>query len=168
MNNVTINYLSRAELWLFITTLAYFLMNGAQIFETTVIVPRWSAAPPESFQLFKGKYGLDLKIFWIVIHSIHELTFIAAIIFCWKLDPVRNWLLILFAIHFAVRVWTIVYFAPNIISFQKMANGEGGVTDLVSKVNMWRVLNYVRVGLFVVVSLGLLPICAKVMSYLSK
>jgi hypothetical protein len=164
MNNVTINYLSRAELWLFITTLTYFLMNGAQIFETTVIVPRWSAAPPESFQLFKGKYGLDLKTFWIVIHSIHELTFIAAIIFCWKLDPVRNWLLILFAIHFAVRVWTIVYFAPNIISFQKVANGESVVTDLVSKVNMWRVLNYVRVGLFVVVSLGLLPLCMRVVA----
>ncbi len=168
MNNVTINYLSRAELWLFITTLVYFLMNGAQLFETAVVVPRWTAAPPESFQLFKGKYGLDLKTFWIVIHSIHELTFIAAIIFCWKLDPIRNWLLILFVMHFAVRVWTIVYFAPNIISFQKMANGEAIVTNLVSKVNKWQALNYVRVGVFILVSLGLIPICIKLMNMMKQ
>lgn len=34
------NYIVRAETWLFITTLVYFLMNGAQIFETAVIVPK--------------------------------------------------------------------------------------------------------------------------------
>jgi hypothetical protein len=116
MNNITANYLARAETWLFITTLAYFLMNGAQIFETAVIVPKWTASPPDSFQLFKGKYGLDFKTFWIAMHSLHEITFILAVIFCWKLDPIRNWLLILFAIHFAVRVWTLMYFAPNIMS----------------------------------------------------
>jgi hypothetical protein len=32
MNTITVNYFSRAETWLFITTLAYFMMNGAQIF----------------------------------------------------------------------------------------------------------------------------------------
>jgi hypothetical protein len=79
---MTADYLSRAELWLLITTLIYFLMNGAGIFETAVIVPKWTAEAPESFQLFKGKYGLDLKIFWIAIHSIHEITFMLAIAFC--------------------------------------------------------------------------------------
>src|SRR5688500_15354527 len=114
MNGITENYVFRAELWLLITTLVYFLMNGAQLFETAVIVPKWTAAPPESFQLFKGNYGLDFKAFWIGLHSVHEITFILAIIFCWKLE-IRNWLLILFALHFAVRVWTLIYFAPNII-----------------------------------------------------
>src|SRR5688572_18515074 len=126
MNVITTSYLSRAEAWLLITTLIYFLMNGAQIFETAVIVPKWTADPPHSFQLFQGKYGLDFKWFWIVVHSLHEITFIVAIIFCWKLDPIRNGLLILFAVHFAVRVWTLAYFAPNIIDFQKIANTSGG------------------------------------------
>ena len=43
--NITESYLSRAELWMTITTLAYFLMNGAQIFETAVLVPKWTANP---------------------------------------------------------------------------------------------------------------------------
>ena len=161
MNNITAEYLSRAETWLIITTLIYFLMNGAQIFETAVIVPKWTASPPESFQVFKGKYGLDFKLFWIVLHSIHELTFILAIIFCWKLD-IRNWLILLFAIHFAVRAWTLIYFAPNIIEFQKIANTTGEGSGLLQRTRKWRNLNYLRVALFIAVSIGLIPLCIKI------
>lgn len=161
MENITSSYLSRAETWLFVTTLAYFLMNGAQIFETAVVVPQWTASPPESFQMLRN---LDLKNFWIVMHSIHEITFILAVIFCWRLDPVRNWLLILLAAHFAVRVWTLMYFAPNIIGFQKMTDTVTTGMDLANKTALWQALNYVRVGIFVAVSIGLIPLCIKVMN----
>jgi len=159
MDSVTVNYMSRAEIWLLITTLIYFLMNGAQIFETTVIVPKWTASPPESFNIFKGKYSPDLKTFWIVLHSIHEVTFIIAIIFCWKLEATRDWLLILFAVHFAVRAWTILYFAPNIIAFQKIANNiNNNGTSLLKRTIRWRNLNYIRVGLFIAISIMLIPL----------
>jgi hypothetical protein len=164
MENISSEYLSRGTTWLFITTLVYFLMNGAQIFETAVIVPKWTASPPESFQMFKGKYGLDFKAFWIALHSIHEITFILAIIFCWKLDPIRNWLLILFAIHFIVRIWTLAYFAPNIIEFQKIANTTNIGIDLLNRTKLWRTLNYIRVGIFIAVSLGLIPMCLKIIN----
>lgn len=159
--NVTASYLSRAELWVMVTTLTYFLMNGAQIFETAVLVPRWTANPPETFSLLANKNGVSLKTFWIIFHSLHELTFILAIAFCWKLIPIRNTLLILFAVHFAVRVWTIAYFAPNIIEFQKIAEGLSSTTDLVKRSNTWKVLNYVRVGIFIAVSIGLIPLLVK-------
>ena len=160
---ITAEYLTRATTWLFITTLFYFLMNGAQIYETAVIVPKWTAEPPYSFQLFKGKYGLDLKTFWIVIHSLHEITFIMAIVFCWKLTGIRNWLLILFAVHFAVRAWTLAYFAPNIIDFQKVANSVHEGVNLVKRANIWRTLNYIRVAVFIAVSFGLIPLCIKIL-----
>ncbi len=162
MTIVTGEYLLRAQIWLVITTLLYFMMNGAQLFETTVIVPKWAASPPESFELFRGKYGLDFKVFWIVFHSIHEVTFILAIIFCWKLDSIRSWLLILFAIHFAVRVWTLIYFAPNIIDFQKMANTLTYSAELHQRTISWRNLNYLRVTFFIAVSIGLIPVCIRV------
>ena len=165
MNNITANYLFRAETWLVITTLAYFLMNGAQIFETAVIVPKWTASPPESLQMFKGSYGLDFKAFWITMHSIHEITFILAIIFSWKLDPIRNWLLILFAIHFAVRAWTLIYFAPNIIEFQKITTTTNIGADLLNRASLWRTLNYIRVSIFIAVSFGLIPLCLKIMNW---
>lgn len=161
MESITANYLTRAEIWLCITTLIYFLLNGAQIFETVVIVPKWTASPPQSFHLLKG---IDLKKFWIIMHSIHEITFILAIIFCWKLDPIRNWLIVLFVVHFAVRVWTLGYFAPNIIEFQKIANYNEAGTDLLNRAALWRKLNYIRVGIFLAVSIGLIPLCIRVMN----
>jgi hypothetical protein len=168
MNDVTETYLSRAETWLLLTTLVYFLMNGAQLFETLVIVPKWTVSPPESFGLFRGKYGLDFKVFWIAMHSVHEITFLLAILFCWKLE-IRNWLLVLFAVHVAVRVWTLAYFAPNIIAFQQLANAAGSgtstlpATDLFKRASLWKNLNYVRVGIFIAVSLGLLPLCVRLL-----
>ena len=39
-------------------------MNGAQIFETVLIVTAWTAAPPASLALFQGEFGLDFKTLW--------------------------------------------------------------------------------------------------------
>jgi hypothetical protein len=164
MEGLTANYLTRAEIWLCITTLIYFLMNGAQMFETLVFVPKWTESPPENFKLLLDGKGMSLKVFWIVFHSIHEITFILAIIFCWKIDPVRNWLLVLFIFHFAVRAWTLSYFAPNIIAFQKMAESAIFTEDLTQRTSLWQMLNYIRVAIFLVISCALIPLCIKLFS----
>lgn len=164
MEHLSLSYLNRAELWLCISTLLYFLMNGAQIFETLILVPKWTLSPPDNFKLLLDGQGASLKNFWIIMHSLHEVTFILAIICCWKIDPVRNWLLVLFAIHMAVRIWTLSYFAPNIIDFQKVAADSSLGKDLVRRTSLWQSLNYVRVAIFIVVSIGLIPLCIKLFS----
>ena len=168
MENLSVSYLNRAEIWLFITTLLYFLMNGAQIFETAVIVPKWTANAPQSFQWLTDKNGMSLKSFWILFHSVHEIAFILAIVFCWKIDPVRNWLLILFILHFAVRVWTILYFAPNIMAFEKAATATDLSVNWEAKAALWKTLNYLRVGLFIVLSIGLIPLCIKLLNLVQR
>jgi hypothetical protein len=154
MNSLSAAYLSRAETWMLITTLAYFTMNGAQLFETFVLIPRWTSRPPVSLQLFN--FGLPLKAFWIWIHSLHEITFILAIVFCWKIEPIRTWLIILFSVHFAVRAWTIVYFAPHIMAFEKLAATGDDPAGLAARVGRWKKMNYIRVGIFIVISFGML------------
>jgi len=161
MENITASYFTKAELWLGITTLVYFLMNGAQIFETLVFVPKWTASPPDSFKLLLDGQGAGLKNFWIIMHSLHEITFILAIVFCWKTDPVRNWLLLLFVIHSGARIWTLLFFAPNIIDFQKAAGASSLTEDMMSRTSLWQTLNYVRVAIFMAVSIGLIPLCIK-------
>jgi hypothetical protein len=164
MVNLTTSYLTRAEIWLFITILTYFLMNGAQIFETLIFVPKWAASPPDNFKMLLDGQATSLKVFWIIFHSLHEITFILAIIFCWKIDPIRNWLLVLFAIHVAVRVWTLSYFAPNIIDFQKIAENSSLAKDLINRTSLWQTLNYVRVTIFMAVSMGLIPLFFKLLN----
>ena len=161
MEHITTSYLTRAEIWLCITTLIYLCMNGAQIFETLVLVPKWVDSPPDNFSLLSDGRGASLKTFWIIFHSLHEITFILAIIFCWKIDAVRNWLLFLFTIHFVVRVWTLAYFAPNIIDFQKIAETPSLAKNLINRTSLWQTLNYLRVAIFITVSLGLIPLCIK-------
>ncbi len=162
MSTLTETYLSRAEAWLFITTLTYFAMNGAQIFETAVLVPKWTASPPASLKLLTDPHGMSLKSFWILFHSLHEITFILAIIFCWKIEPIRNGLLILFGLHVIIRIWTLLYFAPGIMEFQRISVQVNADTILAQKVSLWKSLNYLRVGLFIAVSMGLIPLCYKI------
>lgn len=164
MNGVTPEYLFTAQIWMLITTLVYFLMNGAQIFETAVIVPKWTASPPKSLEMFRGKNGLDFKVFWITFHLIHELTFILAIIFTWNLEEIRLWLLLLFILHITIRIWTLLYFAPRIIHFQKLANTGGNDPDLQQNVLQWKKLNYIRVAIFVAISLGHMPLLLSLFS----
>jgi hypothetical protein len=154
---------SAAQIALIATTLFYFTMNGAQIFETAVLIPLWTASPPSSFAVFRGPHGLDLKTFWIFAHSVHEVSFILAIFLCWRLD-VRNALLVIFALHMAVRVWTLGYFAPEIISFQQLADAEPTLlnkADLFRRVTQWKHLNVFRVTTFVALSLALIPVCIR-------
>ena len=156
------SYLTNAMVALVVTTALYFLMNGAQVFETALIVPAWTAAPPSSLGMFQGPFRLDFKVFWIVLHSLHEITFIVALVLCWRIPDVRNWLLVLLAAHIAVRVWTLLYFAPTIIAFQGMPYSSTVDETLVEKAARWRNLNYLRVGIFMAVNVGLLPLIFRV------
>jgi len=146
--------LHRAQLWLFIATAAYFIMNGAQLWETAIMIPAWTAAPPESLFFFKGPYGVDFKNFWIIVHSTHELLLIIALIFNWKFKKTRNLMLLLLVAHVAVRVWTLQYFAPTIIEFQNIELQSMVDPALVEKATEWRNLNYLRVGIFFLINLG--------------
>lgn len=151
---------SAAQVALVTTTLLYFALNGAQLFETLVLVPKWTAAPPASFTLFRGPHAIDLKTFWIATHSVHEISMLAAIALCWRLD-IRSALLVILVLHFAVRVWTLTYFAPEIISFQRIAETGEASLDLIRRVAVWKRLNGLRVAAFILLSLAMLPLCVR-------
>lgn len=146
---------------LLVTTVAYLLLNGAQLFETAVLVPVWTAAPPASLHLFQGHYGLDFKVFWIVAHSLHELTFLAALVLNWKMPFRRRVLLGILVVHIAVRAWTLLYFAPVIISFQQMPAADSVDQALLQKAVLWRKLNLVRVAVFLLLSFAIIPLNRK-------
>ena len=155
--NINTTY-SKADRWLFYSICAYFIMNGAQVWETALMVPAWTAAPPASLIFFQKPYGLDFKVFWIVLHCIHELVFIAALIFNRRIKSRRNAMLLILAGHITVRAWTLLYFAPAIIEFQQLPPGNTVDAMLVQKAAMWRHLNYWRVGIFFLLNLSLIPL----------
>lgn len=152
-------YLTEPKNLMLLNILIYFLMNGSQIFETLIFIPKWTEKAPDKFILLLDKPGVGLKSYWTIFHSLHEVIFIANIFVCWNIPNVRNWLVFLFLLHFAVRVWTILYFAPNIIRFQKIAKEGIDYDDTLEKnVLRWKHLNILRVFLFILISIALIPL----------
>ena len=140
MSAASVAYLKRALFWLVTTTAMYPLMNGAQIFETALIVPAWTAAPPRG--MLQGPYRVDFKAFWIAFHSVHELTFVAALVVCWRLTRVRRWLLVLLVLHILVRVWTIAYSRRRSSRFRACPCPPRSIPLLAQKAAQWRHLKH--------------------------
>lgn len=144
----------RADKWLYIATALYFVMNGAQLWETSIMVPAWTAGPPASLFFFKTAYGLDFKLFWILVHSVHEIFLLLALFFNWRFRQRRNAMLFLLLIHTGLRVWTLQYFAPTLMSFMAMDVKPVVDPGLLERATTWKNLNYLRVGLYILVNLG--------------
>lgn len=154
-----VNKTPEADRWLYVATALYFVMNGAQLWETALMVPAWTAGPPASLFFFKTEYGLDFRLFWIIVHSVHEVFLLLALFFNWQIRQRRNSMIVLLAMHIALRVWTLQYFAPTLMTF--MAVEVRPVVDpvLLEKATLWKNLNYLRVGLYILVNLGFVFIC---------
>ena len=144
MSAASVANLKRALFWLVTTTAMYLLMNGAQIFETALIVPAWTAAPPAWLGAFNGPYYLEsrrsgsrsLRSRAHVRRGTRRVQ---------TPDGIRRWLLVLLVLHVLVRVWTIAYFAPTIIAFQSVPVSSAVDPLLARKAAQWRHLNIVRV-----------------------
>lgn len=149
--------------WLYWCTIMYAIMNGAGLWETALFVPAWTQAPPASLHYFHQPYGIEsnhLVIFWVSIHSIHEIVFIITLITNWKTSR-RNYLLLLFIAHMAVRAWTLLYFAPSIMFFQSIPISNNVDPELVSKANLWKNLNYIRGFLFICINVLMAKLLTK-------
>ncbi len=147
-----------ANITLLITTVIYLLINGAGIWEWANVIPLWASAPPASFHIFQGDYGLRYKAFWIIAHGIHEVFFIAAIILNWNIRFRRKTLLIIFGIHFLLRVWTITYFAPTLMGFWDYPYSNTIDLTLKAKTDAWQCWNHIRCVLFMLLSFAMIPL----------
>ncbi|EKJ85536.1 hypothetical protein CLV96_0855 [Leptospira meyeri] len=162
---VSNNSLALAKYSLLTNLLIYFLMNGAQIFETLVFVPRWATGHVTNLQILNTEIkSADLKYFWIMFHSIHEIIFLVSLLFCYQIEGIGHWLVVLFILHMAVRVWTVVYFAGKIIRFQFLANTDGFHSlEGKNEIKTWVILNYFRVSIYIGISILMIPLVIKIL-----
>lgn len=165
-NFVSIHSLSIAKYSLLLNLLIYFLMNGAQIFETIVFVPRWAIGTVPVLSLLNTEYkSADLKYFWILFHSIHEILFLVSLLFCFQIEGIGTNLFLLFILHIGVRAWTIIYFANKIIWFQSVANTiDKHSVQVFSEIKKWVIWNYLRVTIYIGISIFMVPLTIKILN----
>lgn len=152
----TMTHNTRADKWLLYSLCAFFLMTGASLWETVVFVPVWASGRPATLAVIEGNTGLDLSVLWIAIHFLFEIILLFTLVFNWKMKSRRAALLLLGLFYAAIRAWTIFYFAPSFLDFQKLSSHPPIASSLVSQTLRWEKLNYIRTALVVALNIAML------------
>jgi hypothetical protein len=141
---------------LLLTTLVAAMEVGGSLYEALVVYPAWSAAPPATLALLQGPNSLQSTPFWIPIHVTLEILLVVALALNWRAPRRRTLILAGLGVHVLVRVWTFLYFVPEIMAFTTTATDGAYSTELAARVAMWGALGWLRRALIVLDSVLLL------------
>ena len=94
---------------------------GGGLYEYSVVDPAWPRRP-ELIQPARG--GVSRRMFWIPAHVAFEVALLASLVAVWSRPEVRGWLLVAFASHAAMRIWSAFDFIPKALAFER-ANAAG-------------------------------------------
>jgi hypothetical protein len=99
----------------FATAFALISLGGG-FYEVGVVDPVWPARPDI---VHPARGGISRKRFWIPAHVAFELLLIASLVVFWSQPQVRNALLVAFASHAAMRIWSAFDFIPRALAFER-------------------------------------------------
>ena len=97
------------------TALALMSLGGG-LYEFLVVDPAWPRRP-EIIQ--PGRGGVSRRRFWIPAHVAFELALIGALVLALSRPEVRTWLLVAFASHAVMRIWSAFDFIPKALAFER-------------------------------------------------
>jgi hypothetical protein len=117
---------------------------GGGFYEQIVLTPLWSASPPSSFAVIQPGTGVPLQRFWIPVHAAITLFAMVALVATWRQRPVRRLLLIGLASYVVMRVWSGLFFIPEMLAFQKVALDAPASAELTARVQSWTFWTWFR------------------------
>jgi hypothetical protein len=103
-------------LWVALGTALSLIGLGGGLYEFSVVDPSWPRRP-ELIQPERG--GISRKRFWIPVHVAYEIVLIVALVLTWSAPEARLWLLIAFASHAVMRIWSAFDFIPKALAFER-------------------------------------------------
>ena len=110
---------------------------GGGLYEKLVVIPLWSASPPSSFAVIQPDTGVPLQNFWIPVHIAITVFVLLALFLNWKEPKVRRLLLFGLGSYIVMRVWSGLYFIPEMLAFQKIPLDSAPSTELSARVESW-------------------------------
>jgi uncharacterized membrane protein len=147
--------LAALALWALVIALG--VQTGAGLYETRVVVPLWSASPPESIAAFLAQTvrpdsGRRLWIFLTPLTGIICLLNLALALLT-KAEHF-SWWLTASSIGIVVIVVTFAYFVPVLLKLPKAS--ERPADEVRRQIKLWVGLNYVRLAALIVAWLAAL------------
>jgi hypothetical protein len=123
---------------------------GGGLYEHIVLTPLWRKSPPASFAIFQPGTGVPLQRFWIPVHAAITLFVVLALVLTWRDPSVRRLLLIGLGSYIVMRVWSGLYFIPEMLAFQKIPLDAAPSAELSARVSKWNFWSRFREPLDVV------------------
>lgn len=117
---------------------------GGGLFESIVVIPLWSKSPPSSFSIIQPKTGVPLQRFWMPVHLAITVLFVLALVTNWREMTVRRLLLVALGSYLVMRVWSALYFIPEMLRFQKIPTDSQPTAELSARVARWTFWTWFR------------------------
>lgn len=95
------------------------IMFGGGIYETLLVDRVW---PDNPAVIQPERGGLDRKLFWMPVHTLYELALFISLWMLWSAGDARWWTAAALGVHFAARAWSMAYFIPRALRFEKMGD----------------------------------------------
>lgn len=89
---------------------------GGGAYEYLVVDPAWPKRP-DLIQPHRG--GISRKRFWIPAHGAFEVLLLCSLFMTWHEPAVRTSLLVAFASHATLRIWSFVDLIPKALVFEQ-------------------------------------------------
>ena len=148
---------SRRPAWanvsVFLAALGSGLLAGGALLEMMLLSAGLST-PSTTFTMIHSPFGGSFNLFLITLNSLMEWLLIPAALFLnWHI-PKRSTLIVIAAVVFyAMRIWTYVYFVPNIFEFATIPPDGPFSAELVERFRLWVNLSWFRLGVDILTNL---------------
>jgi hypothetical protein len=147
--------IARILLCLFVIALG--IAIGGGLYETLVVMPLWSAGPPDSVLAYHQHNVANPQFvlnqggrFWIFVTPLMGLLAVASLISGLRTQAEhRRWRVLGTGLAIIVVVSTFVWFVPNIIILMGNRVTQLSMDEITNLTNWWVRLNWVRVVLYV-------------------
>jgi len=117
---------------------------GGGLYEHVVLTRIWSASPPSSFRIIQPKTGVPLQQFWIPVHGAITVFVVSSLALAWGERRVRLMLVAGLASYVIMRVWSGLYFIPEMLAFQKLPLDAAATAELLARVARWKFWTWFR------------------------
>jgi hypothetical protein len=140
-------------LWL--ATICSLIVCGAASYEHAVVVPQWTANPPESLAMFHGPHALDIGRWWRTVHVPTLLLEIAALALLRK-QARRRLVGIAVGGYVLVLAVTLAWFVPELLALTTDPSAGIPPAEWKARADRWEVLSLVRLAVMLSLSVALL------------
>jgi hypothetical protein len=147
---------SIAQIFLWLLVIALGIELGAGLYETLVVLPLWTSAPPGSVTAYYQHNAANPQFalnaggrFWMFSTPLVGLLAMATLLSGWRTRPQhRKWRTAGTTLALVVVLSTFAWFRPNIIRLNSKYVMGMSADEVTNLTNLWVGLNWVRVVLY--------------------